>query len=157
MKNIDKRKLGFRIRIIREEKNISREDLAARMNVSKSYIYRVESGRSGFTLDTLHKFAKALEVNISQFYNWEDQSDDLNKIKDSELSWREEYQLTGANIEILLTRLMDFLKQNKIELPVKTEKVSQERYIIELIMQLPPDLKKEIAQQILNETYFGSK
>jgi transcriptional regulator with XRE-family HTH domain len=57
-------KIGFRIRAIREEKNISQQDLAAACNFEKSNMSRIESGRTNLTIGTLLKISEALDVKL---------------------------------------------------------------------------------------------
>ena len=57
--------LGARIRILREERNISQQNLAAICNFEKSNMARIESGRTNPTFLTLYKISVALKVPIS--------------------------------------------------------------------------------------------
>ena len=57
--------LGKRIRKLREEQNISQQDLAAQCNFEKSNMARIESGRTNPTFLTLHKISVALNVSLS--------------------------------------------------------------------------------------------
>ena len=63
-------KVGKRIQEIRVEKNISQQDLAARCNFEKSNMSRLEAGRANATLSTLEVVAKALNVNIIEFFKF---------------------------------------------------------------------------------------
>ena len=58
--------LGARIRKLREEKNITQQDLAALCNFEKSNMARIEAGRTNPTFFTLHKISVALKVSLSQ-------------------------------------------------------------------------------------------
>ena len=149
-----KKKIGYYIRRAREDQEMSRENLAKKLGVSLSYIYRIEGGYGGYSFVTLNKFAQALNKPIAYFYQWENQTDDINKIKDSEIAWRDGKKLNGSNIELILTRLMEYLQARQIEIPEQLNKIPDEQRLIELIKLLPSNLKKEIAQQILKETYF---
>jgi len=60
--------VGRRIRKIREEKNISQQDLAAKCNFEKSNMSRIEAGRVNSTLSTLEKVSKALDVDIAELF-----------------------------------------------------------------------------------------
>lgn len=64
------KKVGIRIREIRELKNISQQELAAKCNFEKSNMSRLESGRVNSTLATLNKIAKGLEVNIMELFRF---------------------------------------------------------------------------------------
>ena len=56
--------LGSRIRKLREEQNLSQQDLAALCNFEKSNMARIESGRTNPTFLTLHKISVALKVSL---------------------------------------------------------------------------------------------
>ena len=57
--------LGTRIRKLREERNVSQQDLAAMCNFDKSNMARIESGRTNPTFLTLYKISIALKVSLS--------------------------------------------------------------------------------------------
>lgn len=57
--------LGSRIRKLREERDISQQDLAALCNFEKSNMARIESGRTNPTLFTLYKISVSLKVSLS--------------------------------------------------------------------------------------------
>lgn len=56
--------IGRNIRKIREEKNISQAELAARCNYEKSNMSRIESGKTNLTIGTLLNIAKSLDTTI---------------------------------------------------------------------------------------------
>ena len=57
-------RIGFNIRKIREEKNLSQQDLAAACNFEKSNMSRIEAGRTNLTIGTLLKICEALQVKL---------------------------------------------------------------------------------------------
>lgn len=56
--------IGNNIRKIREEKNISQAELAARCNYEKSNMSRIESGKTNLTIGTLLNIAESLDTTI---------------------------------------------------------------------------------------------
>ena len=50
------------LRRFRQEKNLSQEELAARLDISPSYISRMESDLKKPSLDIIFRLAKALDV-----------------------------------------------------------------------------------------------
>jgi transcriptional regulator with XRE-family HTH domain len=52
------------IRQHRTARNLSQKELAQRVGTSHSAISRIESGRHGFTVDTLQRIAQALGVDL---------------------------------------------------------------------------------------------
>jgi len=154
MLNIEKRKIGFNIRLIREGKNMSREQLADRMKVSKTYIYQIESGKAGYKLDLIAKIARALEVPLQKIYQWEEPTNGLTKVKDSEVTWREKTQLTEAGpLKTLVKMMINIIEQQGIEVPNNIEQVTEENYLLELVTMLPIELQKKIQQTILDQAW----
>ena len=65
--------IGDRLRTIREEKSMSQGDVEKRTGLLRCYISRVENGHTVPALETLEKFARALEVPLYQlFYDGEE-------------------------------------------------------------------------------------
>lgn len=52
--------IGKRIKELREERNITREELAGKAEISTKFLYEVENGKKGLSAGTLLKIAKAL-------------------------------------------------------------------------------------------------
>ncbi len=64
---------GDRIRAIREAKDLSQGDIEKRSGLLRVYISRVENGHTTPSLETLEKFAYALDVPLYQlFYDGEE-------------------------------------------------------------------------------------
>ena len=61
---LDKKQLGKNIKLIRQTKNITREDLAKKLNISYSSIEKYEQGLRGFRVEIIDKFAEALGVSV---------------------------------------------------------------------------------------------
>jgi len=57
-------RVGFNIRKIREEKEISQERLANRADLHRAYVGQIERGEKNIGLRNLEKIAKALNVKI---------------------------------------------------------------------------------------------
>jgi transcriptional regulator with XRE-family HTH domain len=53
------------VRELRQLRNLSQRQLAARMNVPRTYISKIENGKAMPTLSSLDRLARALEVDIS--------------------------------------------------------------------------------------------
>lgn len=56
--------IGAELRQIRETLNMSQEQLGEKMNINRSTISKIESGKFNCSLDYLSKFAFFLEFNI---------------------------------------------------------------------------------------------
>ena len=57
-------RIGMNIRVLRDEKNISQQDLAASCNFEKSNMSRIEAGKNNLTIGTLLKICDALDVKL---------------------------------------------------------------------------------------------
>ncbi|MEJ7739041.1 MAG: helix-turn-helix transcriptional regulator [Chitinophagaceae bacterium] len=57
--------IGKKIRTFREKKGFSQDELAEIMDVNRSTISKVETGKFAITIDYLVKFAWYLDFNIS--------------------------------------------------------------------------------------------
>jgi len=65
-------KIGTRIRILRETKNMTQQDLADLCNFDKADMSKIESGKANPTIKTLLKISQALEVKFSDLFQIED-------------------------------------------------------------------------------------
>lgn len=66
------KKLGHRIKEVRESKELSQLDVASICDYDKTTISRIENGRTNITLKTLVTLAMAMEVDISQLFDFKD-------------------------------------------------------------------------------------
>ena len=64
-------RIGMKIKELREEKNVSQQDLAAACNFEKSNMSRIEAGRTNFTIETLLKISEALGVSLNELVDIE--------------------------------------------------------------------------------------
>jgi transcriptional regulator with XRE-family HTH domain len=64
--------IGDRLRSLREEKKLSQGDIEKRTGLLRCYVSRVENGHTVPAVETIEKFARALEVPVYQlFYDGE--------------------------------------------------------------------------------------
>jgi len=64
-------RIGMKIKELREEQNISQQDLAAACNFEKSNMSRIEAGRTNLTIGTLLKIGQNLGVKLTDLVNIE--------------------------------------------------------------------------------------
>jgi transcriptional regulator with XRE-family HTH domain len=65
--------IGQRLRVLREEKKLSQGDIEKKTGLLRVYVSRVENGHTVPAIETLEKFARALEVPLYQlFYDGEE-------------------------------------------------------------------------------------
>ena len=61
--------IGKKIRQLREQKNLTLEQLADLLGTDRQHIWNIEAGRKNITLDYLDKIAEALQGSQSEFLN----------------------------------------------------------------------------------------
>ena len=59
---------GDRLRAIREMKNMSQGDIEKRTGLLRCYLSRVENGHTVPSIETLEKYARAMEVPLYQIF-----------------------------------------------------------------------------------------
>jgi len=62
------KKLGSKIKLVRNEKGWSLNEISIKCGIEKASISRIESGKSNITLKTLFKLSLALEVTVAHFF-----------------------------------------------------------------------------------------
>lgn len=65
--------IGERIKTLRQQKGLSQGDVEKRTNMLRCYISRVENGHTVPSLETLERFARALEVPLHELFYEGDQ------------------------------------------------------------------------------------
>ena len=78
----NKKKLGLKIKELRKRKRLTQEELSELIQIEQNSISVMESGRNFPTLGTLEKIAKVLDVNLSDFFDY-DYIEDIDVIKAS--------------------------------------------------------------------------
>ena len=74
--------IGEHLRVLREDKKFSQGDVEKRTGLLRCYISRVENGHTVPAVETLEKFARALEVPMYQlFYDGEEPPEPPNLAK----------------------------------------------------------------------------
>lgn len=64
------KKVGERIKQLRHRLEISQEELAYRSGIHRTYIASLEVGKRNISIVTLEKIVMALEVSMSEFFNF---------------------------------------------------------------------------------------
>ena len=73
VENID---IGFKIKKLREEKNLSQEQLANLLDISQSKISKIENGRlKKIEMKLVLKFCKSIDVSLDEFFENKDTVD----------------------------------------------------------------------------------
>jgi len=80
--------IADRLRKAREYKKLSQGDIEKRTGLLRCYISRVENGHTVPSLETLEKFARALELQLYQlFYEEEDTPDTKPRLSVKKEDW----------------------------------------------------------------------
>lgn len=58
-----RKEIGERIRKLRKNQNLTREELAEKSEISSKFLYEIEMGRKGLSADTLLKIARTLSCS----------------------------------------------------------------------------------------------
>ena len=66
------RKLGQKVKNLREEKGWAQEVLAFEAKISRSYVSCIERGETDITLSTALNIAKALDINLTELLEFTD-------------------------------------------------------------------------------------
>lgn len=56
-------KIGQRIQEIRKERNMTREDLAEKAEISSKFVYEIEMGKKGLSAESVSKITQALSTS----------------------------------------------------------------------------------------------
>ena len=65
-----RKQLGNKIKSIREESQMTQEDLAFKANINVSYLAKIENGYINTTVRYLIKISKALKVNVKDLFDF---------------------------------------------------------------------------------------
>jgi len=60
---------GKKVREIRKEIGLSQEELAFKADLHRTYIGMIERAEKNITLVNIEKLAKALDININEFFS----------------------------------------------------------------------------------------
>jgi transcriptional regulator with XRE-family HTH domain len=104
--------IADRLKALRKAKDLSQDDIEQRTGLLRCYISRVENGHTVPAIETLEKFARALEVPMYQLFNDGEAEASVRKSKHSE--GREPFGSRGAEADYLskLRQAMSKLKPN---------------------------------------------
>ena len=65
------KKVGARLREIRQHRKLSQEALAHAANLERAYVSGVERGQFNVSVDSLARLAHVLKVHIREFFNFD--------------------------------------------------------------------------------------
>ena len=65
-----KKKVGMRVRELRNNIGISQDELASRAGLDRTYITSVECGKRNISIVNIERLSKALGVTLNEFFNF---------------------------------------------------------------------------------------
>ena len=71
---MEREKIGYRIRELREMHNYTREEMAEMVEISPKFLYEIESGKKGVSSEILCKIARKFTVSCDYIMYGEEQS-----------------------------------------------------------------------------------
>jgi len=93
--------IGDRIRQIREEKKLSQGDVERRTGLLRCYTSRVENGHTVPAIETIEKYARALEVPVYQLFYEGEEPPTLPKLPKSKAGNGSEWGGSGKEARML--------------------------------------------------------
>ena len=63
-----KEKLGQRIKYLRNEKGLSQEKFALSIDVDRTYLASVESGKRNISINNIQKIANGLDITLEELF-----------------------------------------------------------------------------------------
>lgn len=64
-----RKKIGLRIKTLREEKELSQKDLAYSSDLDRTYIASVENGKRNISIINIEKIANGLNISVKAFFD----------------------------------------------------------------------------------------
>lgn len=103
--------IAQRVKYLRKQKKLSQEALAQKSHVSNKYVSKIETQKPNISLSTLESIIDGLDVSYNTFFNFRNDSDDVQKLLDSlqSLPSEEQSQLTEA-FQLILDSRMNYRK-----------------------------------------------
>ncbi len=65
-------KIGQKVKMLREEKGISQEELSFCANIHRTQVSRIENGENNVSMRSLVRLANYFQVEINEFFDFKD-------------------------------------------------------------------------------------
>ncbi len=62
------RKVGIKVRTLRQKQGLTLEELAFQSDISTKYLHEVETAKYSFSVSVLYSITKALNISLAQFF-----------------------------------------------------------------------------------------
>ena len=110
--------IGDRLRVLREEKKFSQGEIEKRTGLLRCYVSRVENGHTVPSVETLEKFARALEVPMYRLFYDGEVPPKLAKLRKRETAEDDLWGSSGRDAYMLrhFCRLFSKMEKGNLEL-----------------------------------------
>ena len=75
------KEVGKRIRELREKREMTREKLAKKAEITSKFLYEIENGKKGMSAGNLHKVAEALSTSCDYILLGVHKTEDENRLE----------------------------------------------------------------------------
>lgn len=75
-----RKKLGYKIRLLRENRGLSQGDLAYRIGINRSYLSEVENGHRNLTIDILTRLGDIMNITLSDLFEGVDSEENAGTL-----------------------------------------------------------------------------
>src|SRR6202790_5290253 len=93
--------IGERLRILRDEKKLSQGEIEKKTGLLRCYVSRVEHGHTVPSVETLEKFARALEVPMYKLFYDGEEPPKLAKLPTHEAAEDDQWGSSGRDARML--------------------------------------------------------
>jgi transcriptional regulator with XRE-family HTH domain len=93
--------IGERLRALREERKLTQGDIQERTGLLRCYTSRVENGHTVPAVETLEKYARALEIPMYRLFVDGDESPKLPKLPKAKNGHEPEWGASGKDAKLL--------------------------------------------------------
>lgn len=63
-----KKKFGERVKLLRKNQEMSQEKFALKIDMDRTYLESVESGKRNVSIENIEKIAKGLEISLEELF-----------------------------------------------------------------------------------------
>lgn len=64
-----KEKFGYRVKELRQARNLSQEKFALQIDMDRTYLASIESGKRNVSLENISKIASGLEIPLEELFH----------------------------------------------------------------------------------------
>lgn len=114
-KNKLNKEIGERIRKLREEQGITREELAIRAEITTKFLYEVENGKKGMSANNLYKVSRELSSSCDYILLGRNKADSGNKVERLYSEFLKEMNEEQRKIMIKILELLLEYSKEKVE------------------------------------------